>query len=249
MRGWYPILKRELAGYFVTPVAYVFIVIFLILNGVFTFEIGNFYGQEGSGQADLRAFFGFHPWLYLCLIPAVAMRLWAEERRGGTLELLMTLPVTRGGAVLGKYLAAWAFCGVALLLTFPMWITVAWLGDPDHGAILTGYIGSFLMAGAFLAIGAAASAATRSQVIAFIVSVVFCFGFLLAGYGPVINFFTPWAPAGVLEALSGFSFLTRFDAMAKGVIDARDIVFFGSLIGACLVLNAALLGTGKGAAS
>lgn len=247
MRGCWPILKRELAGYFVTPVAYVFIVIFLVLAGVFTFEFGKFFGPEGEGQADLRPFFGFHPWLYLCLIPAVAMRLWAEERRGGTLELLMTLPISKAGAVLGKFLAAWVFCAVALALTFPIWATVAWLGDPDHGAIVTGYIGSLLMAGAFLAIGAAASAATRSQVIAFIVSVVVCFAFLLAGYEPVVNFFSSWAPAAVLDALSSFSFLTRFDAMAKGVIDARDLIFFGSLITVCLVLNAALLERGKGA--
>jgi ABC-2 type transport system permease protein len=246
MRGWLPIFKRELAGYFATPVAYVFIVIFLILTGVFTFEIGNFFGPEGQGQADLRPFFGFHPWLYLCLVPAVAMRLWAEERRGGTLELLMTLPVARAGAVVGKYLAAWVFCGLALALTFPMWVTVAWLGDPDHGAIATGYIGSFLLAGGFLAIGAAVSAGTRSQVIAFIVSVVICFGFLLAGYGPVINFFTGWAPAGVLEAISSFGFLTRFDGMAKGVIDLRDLIFFASLIAGCLVLNTALIEAGKG---
>ncbi|MDX2130847.1 MAG: ABC transporter permease subunit [Planctomycetota bacterium] len=243
MRGWLPILKRELAGYFVTPVAYVFIVIFLILTGVFTFEIGAFFQQ---GQADLRAFFNFHPWLYLCLIPAVSMRLWAEERKGGTLELLMTLPVSKAGAVAGKFLAAWLFCGVALVLTFPMWLTVNYLGSPDNGAIGAGYIGSFLMAGGFLAIGACVSAATRSQVIAFVVSVVVCFGFLLAGYGPVINVFSPWAPQSVLETIASFSFLTRFDSIGKGVIDLRDLVFFGSLIGGCLVLNASLLDAGKG---
>lgn len=246
MRGWIPILKRELAGYFVTPVAYVFIVIFLILAGVFTFEIGRFFGDQGGGQADLRPFFGFHPWLYLCLIPAVAMRLWAEERKSGTLELLMTLPVTRLGAVVGKYLAAWAFCAVALALTFPIWITVNWLGDPDNGAILTGYIGSLLMAGGFLAIGAAISAATSSQVIAFIVSVVVCFAFLLAGFDPVINFFSGWAPQAVVEGVASFSFLTRFESMSKGVIDLRDVVFFGSLIAGCLALNATLLEAGKG---
>jgi len=243
MRGWLPILKRELGGYFATPVAYVFIVIFLALTGVFTFELGQFYENR---QADLRAFFTFHPWLYLFLIPAVAMRLWAEERRSGTLELLMTLPVTRAGAVVGKFLAAWAFCGIALALTFPLWITVNWLGDPDNGAIFTAYIGSFLMAGGFLAIGACVSASTRSQVIAFIVSVVLCFGFLLAGYGPVINFFTGWAPPMIVETIASFSFITRFDSMAKGVIDLRDILFFASLIGVCLCLNTALLERGKG---
>lgn len=243
MRGWLPILKRELTGYFVTPVAYVFIVIFLALTGVFTFEMGQFFE---SRQADLRGFFTFHPWLYLFLIPAVAMRLWAEERRSGTLELLMTLPVTRAGAVVGKFLAAWIFCGIALALTFPLWITVNWLGDPDNGAIFTGYLGSFLMAGGFLAIGACVSASTRSQVIAFIVSVVLCFGFLLAGYAPVINFFTGWAPTMVVETIASFSFISRFDAMAKGVIDLRDLLFFGSLIGVCLCLNVALLERGKG---
>jgi ABC-2 type transport system permease protein len=263
MRGLYPILKRELAGYFVTPVAYVFIVIFLALAGVFTFELGGFFE---AGQADLRAFFGFLPWLFLCLIPAVSMRLWAEERRGGTIELLMTLPVTRAGAVVGKFLAAWVFVGIAIVLTFPLWITVNYLGGdratfdlfgrqwtvmtfsggPDNGAILTGYIGALLLAGGFLAVGAAISAATRSQIIAFILSVVVCFGFLLAGYTPVIDFFRGWAPASVVDTIASFSFLTRFDAIGKGVIDLRDVVFFGSLIVVCLVINGLLLDTGKG---
>jgi ABC-2 type transport system permease protein len=243
MRGCSAVFRRELTGYFVTPVAYVFIVIFLVLTGVFTFELGRFFER---GQADLRAFFGFHPWLYLCLIPAVAMRLWAEERRGGTLELLMTLPISRAGAVVGKFLAAWAFTGVALLLTAPVWITVNYLGEPDNGAIAAGYVGSLLMAGGFLAIGACVSAGTRSQVIAFVVSVVVCFGFLLAGYSPVTEFFRGWAPGWVVDTVASFSFLTRFEAISKGVIDARDLVFFGSLIGGCLVLNAALLETGKG---
>lgn len=243
MRGCTAILRRELAGYFVTPVAYIFIVIFLALTGVFTFELGGFFD---AGQADLRAFFTFHPWLYVCLIPAVAMRLWAEERRGGTLELLSTLPVARAGAVLGKFLAAWLFVGLALALTFPMWVTVNFLGEPDNGAILAGYVGSLLMAGGFLSIGACVSAATRSQVIAFIVSVVVCLGFLLAGYPAVIDFFKGWAPASVVDAVASLSFLTRFDSIAKGVIDARDIVFFGSLIAVCLTLNGLLLDAGKG---
>jgi len=242
-RGWWPILKRELAGYFVTPVAYVFIVMFLALTGVFTFELGGFFE---SGQADLRAFFNFHPWLYLCLIPAVAMRLWAEERRGGTLELLMTLPVSRAGAVLGKFLAAWAFVGLGLALTFPLWITVNFLGEPDNGAILAGYVGSLLMAGGFLAIGACVSAGTRSQVIAFIITVVVCLGFLLAGYPAVVDFFRGWAPASVVDAVASMSFLTRFESIAKGVIDLRDVIFFGSLISACLVFNGLMLESGKG---
>lgn len=242
MQGWTAVLRRELSGYFVTPVAYVFIVIFLILSGVFTFQIGGFFEAR---QADLRSFFTFQPWLFMCLIPAIAMRLWAEERRSGTLELLSTLPITRLGMVLGKFMAAWIFTTLALVLTFPIWITVNYLGSPDNGAIMTGYIGSVLMAGSFLAIGACASAATRSQVVAFIVSVVVCFGFLLAGLGPVLDFFQSWAPQGVVDTIASFSFLTRFDAIGKGVIDARDIVFFGSLIVTCLVLNTALLERGK----
>ncbi len=234
MRGWSAIFRRELAGYFVTPVAYVFIVIFLVLAGVFTWQVGGLFNRD---QADLRPFFSFHPWLYLFLIPALSMRLWAEERRQGTLELLMTLPVGKGGAVVGKYLAAWVFAGLALALTFPVWITINYLGDPDNGAILAAYIGSFLMAGGFLAIGACVSAMTRSQIIAFIVTVVACFAFLLAGLPVVLDVFSGWAPRPIVETISSFSFLTRFDMISKGVIDARDLIFFGSLIGACLALN------------
>ncbi|MBL8999965.1 MAG: ABC transporter permease subunit [Phycisphaerae bacterium] len=238
MPGLGPVFRRELAGYFATPVAYVFIVIFLILTGVFTFQLGNFFERN---QSDLRPFFDFHPWLYLFLIPAVSMRLWAEERKSGTIELLMTLPVSRAAAVFGKFLAAWAFCGVALLLTFPVWITVNYLGEPDNGAIFMGYIGSLLMAGGFLAIGACVSASTKSQVIAFIVSVVLCFGFLLAGFAPVTDFISGWAPQAVVETVSSFSFLTRFDSISKGVLDLRDVVFFVSLIAVCLVMNSAIL--------
>lgn len=239
MRGTLPIFKRELSGYFATPVAYVFIVIFLVLTGIFTWQLGGFFER---GQADLRPFFDFHPWLYLFLIPAVSMRLWAEEHKSGTIELLMTLPVSRGGAVAGKFLAAWAFCGVALALTFPLWITVNYLGDPDNGAILTGYVGSLLMAGAFLAIGACVSAATKSQVIAFIIAVVICFIFLLAGFPPVTEFLKGVRmPESIVSAITSFSFLTRFDAIAKGVIDLRDLVFFSTLIVCCLAMNAFIL--------
>jgi len=238
MRGLLPVFKRELAGYFATPVAYVFIVIFLVLTGIFTFQLGNFFER---GQADLRPFFDFHPWLYLFLIPAISMRLWAEERKSGTIELLMTLPIARAAAVLGKFLAAWAFAGVALVMTFPVWITCNYLGDPDNGAIMTGYIGSFLMAGGFLAIGACISASTKSQVIAFILSVVACFLFLLAGFPPVTDFLSGWAPPSIVETVASFSFLSRFDSIAKGVIDLRDIIFFASLIAVCLVLNGVIL--------
>ena len=161
------IFAREFMAYFTTPLAYVFIVIFLALTGSLTFFRGGFFER---GQADLAPFFLFHPWLYLFLVPAIAMRLWAEERRTGTIELLMTLPTTTFAAVLGKFLAAWAFAAIALLLTFPMWLTVNWLGEPDNGVILASYLGSWVMAGAFIAIGACVSAMTKNQVIAFVVA-------------------------------------------------------------------------------
>jgi len=238
MTGLLPIFKRELSGYYVTPVAYVFIVIFLLLAGVFTFQLGGFFE---TNQADLRPFFSFLPWLYLFLVPAVAMRLWAEERRGGTIELLLTLPISLGAAVVGKFLAAWAFIGIALLLTFPMWITVNYLGNPDNGAILAGYVGALLMGGGFLAIGACISAVTKSQVIALVVSVVICLGFLLAGFAPVLDFFRGWAPDSVVNTVSSFSFLSRFEALSKGVIQVRDLIFFGSLIGLFLAANAVII--------
>lgn len=232
------LVRRELAGYFATPVAYVFIVIFLVLMGTFTFYLGNFYER---GQADLSAFFDYHPWLYLFLVPAISMRLWAEERKTGTIELLMTLPVTPWQAVLGKYLAAWIFTLVALALTFPIWITVNYLGDPDNGAILAAYLGSALMAGGFLAIGACLSAVTRNQVIAFIVTVVVCFGFLLAGFPLVLDLFSGWAPQALVDTIASFSFLTHFASISKGVIDLRDLVYFALLIGVFLYANTVVL--------
>lgn len=226
------VFRREFAAYFATPLAVVFLVIFLVLAGAFTFYLGNFYE---SGQADLQPFFSFHPWLYLLLAPAVAMRLWAEERKTGTLELLLTLPLTLWQAVLGKFLAAWAFLGLALALTFPMWITVAWLGEPDHGVILASYLGSWLMAGAFLAIGGALSAATRSQVVAFILSVVVCLLLLLAGFPLALDVVRGWAPLPLVDAVAGLSFLTHFQAITRGVLDLRDVVFFLLCIGAWLL--------------
>jgi len=223
MIGTMAVFKREFASYFATPVAYVFIVIFLLLAGAFTFYIGQFYER---GQADLFPFFNFHPWLYLFLVPAVAMRLWSEERKSGTIELLLTLPLTMWQAVLGKFLAAWAFIGIALALTFPIWITVNYLGSPDNGVIFACYLGSFLMAGAFLAIGSCLSACTRNQVVAFILTVVVCFLFLLAGFPLVLSFFSAWAPQGLVDAIAGLSFLQHFAAIAKGVIDLRDILYF-----------------------
>lgn len=217
------IFRRELRAYFATPLAYVFIVIFLMLAGALTFYLGGFYER---GQADLQPFFNFHPWLYLFLIPAVSMRLWSEERKSGTIELLLTLPVTMWQAVLGKFLAAWAFVALALALTFPLWITVNYLGDPDNGVILASYLGSLLMAGAFLAIGACLSAATRNQVIAFILTVVVCFLLLLAGFPLVLNAIGALFPQAVADAIAQLSFLTHFAAIAKGVIDLRDLAFF-----------------------
>jgi ABC-2 type transport system permease protein len=233
------VLKRELTGYFATPVAYVFVVVFLVLSGVFTFseELGGFYQR---GQADLAPFFGWHPWLYLLLIPAVSMRLWAEERRSGTIELLMTLPIPAWAAVLGKLLAAWAFTGIALALTFPIWITVNALGDPDNGTIAAAYLGSLLMAGAFLAIGACVSALTKSQAVAFVLSTVACFVLLLSGF-PFVQGALGWAPEGVRDAIAGVSFLTRFEAISKGVVSARDLFFFVSLIAIAAAANAIVL--------
>jgi len=228
------IFRRELVAYFSTPLAYVFIVIFLALSGAFTFYIGAFFER---GAADLDAFFHFHPWLYLFLIPSVAMRLWAEERKAGTVELLMTLPVSTTQAVLGKFLAAWCFVGIALALTFPIWITVNYLGNPDNGVIVASYVGSFLMSGAFLAIGACISALTKNQVIAFILAAVVCFLFLMSGLDLVQSFFQGWLPSFLVDAIAGMSFLTHFSAITKGVIDLRDVVFFGSLIGICLLAN------------
>jgi len=233
------LFRRELQSYFATPVAYVFIVIFLMLMGTFTFYLGGFYER---GQADLRAFFDFHPWLYLFLVPALSMRLWAEERKAGTIELLMTLPVTPLQAVLGKFLASWAFSGIALALTFPIWLTVNYLGDPDNGVILAAYIGSFLMAGGFLAIGSCLSAFTRNQVIAFVLTVVACFGFLLSGFPLVLDLFSGWVPQSIVDGIASLSFLTHFADISRGVIDLRDLIYFALVIGTFLYANTIVLG-------
>lgn len=232
------VFRRELLGYFVTPLAYVFIVIFLFAMGAFTFYLGNFF--EGN-QADLQVFFSFHPWLYLFLIPAIGMRLWAEERKSGTLELLLTLPMPIYAAVVGKFLAAWAFAGIALALTFPMWITVSVLGSPDHGVILAGYAGSFLMAGGYLAISACVSALTGNQVIAFVVSVVICFLFTVAGHPLVLDFFSGWAPLALVQTVSSFSFLTQFASILDGVLELRNVFYFLSLIALALFVNTLII--------
>jgi ABC-2 type transport system permease protein len=217
------VFKREFNSYFATPLALVFIIIFLVLSGVFTFYIGNFYERS---QADLVSFFNFHPWLYLFLVPAISMRLWAEERKSGSLELLMTLPINLWDAVLGKFLAAWAIIGLALVGTFPIWVTVNYLGQPDNGVIIAGYIGSFLMAGAFLSIGSCLSAATKNQVIAFILSISVCFIFVMSGFAMVLDAFRGIAPQFIVDTVSNMSFLTHFSSIAKGIFDIRDILFF-----------------------
>lgn len=232
------IFRRELRSYFATPLAYVFIVIFLVLASVFTFQVG---GLLERGQADLQPFFRWHPWLYLVLIPAISMRLWAEERNSGSIELLMTLPVTLWQAVLGKFLAAWLFAGIALLLTFPVWLTINYLGHPDNGAIAAAYVGSFLMAGGFLSIGMCMSAATRNQVIAFITAALVGLIFLLAGFPLVLDFVRAVMPQAVVDAIASLSFFTHFDAISKGVIDLRDVTYFAVLIGFWLTATALVL--------
>ena len=237
------IFNRELASYFSTPIAYVFLVIFLLLSGSFTFYMGNFYER---GQADLLPFFGFHPWLYLFLVPAITMKLWAEERKSGTIELILTLPVKVSEVVIGKYLAAWFFIVLALFLTFPIWITVNYLGNPDNGAIISGYLGSLLMSGGVLAIGSCMSSVTQNQVIAFIISVVVCFIFLLSGTNLVLDFFNAWLPQGVVDAIASLSFLSHFSSLSKGVIDIRDFIYYISLISVFIYINIELVNLKKG---
>jgi len=238
MKTVWTLVKRELGGYFTSPVAYVFLVIFLLLTGFFTFTAGNFFER---GEASLAAFFGWHPWLYLVIVPAIGMRLWAEERRSGTIELLFTLPIATWQAILAKFLASWLFLGLALLLTFPAVLTVNVLGEPDNGAIFAGYVGSFLLAGAYLAVTCMTSAMTRNQVVAFILSVVVCLFLVLAGFNPVTDLMVRWASPAVIDTVAAFSVVTHFDAFQRGVIDARDLVFFLSVIGFALFATGVIL--------
>jgi ABC-2 type transport system permease protein len=221
------IAEREINGYFASPIAFVFIVIFLLLSGFFTFMVAGFFE---NGQATLAPFFTWHPWLFLFLVPAVGMRMWSEERRMGTLELLLTMPITAWQAIVGKFLASWAVITLAVLLTFPFVLTVNYLGHPDNGVILASYIGSLLMAGAYLAISAMTSALTRNQVISFILSVVFLLFLILAGWSPVMNLLGQWAPEWLVKTISAFSVMTHFASIQNGVIDSRDILFFLSVI-------------------
>jgi ABC-2 type transport system permease protein len=241
MSAWHPIrtiAKRELASYFASPVAYVFLVIFLLLTGFLTFTAGAFFER---GEASLAAFFAWHPWVYLVLVPAVDMRLWAEERRAGTLELLLTLPVTAWQAILGKFLASWVFLAIALALTFPVVLTVNVLGEPDNGAILAGYLGSLMLAGAYLAITCLTSAMTRNQVIAFILAVVLCLFLILAGFSPVTDLMVRWASPALVDTVAAFSVVTHFDGFQRGVVDSKDLIFFLSVIGYALFATGVVL--------
>ena len=238
------VFKREFAAYFATPIAAVFLVIFVALTGAFAFYVGSFFDR---GQAELSSFFVYHPWLYLILVPAIGMRLWAEERKTGTIELLMTLPISPWEAILGKFFAAWAFVGLALVLTFPMWITVNVLGNPDNGVILSSYLGSFLMAGAYLAIASCISALTKNQVIAFIVAAAICFLLVMSGMEMVQNVFRPWAPPFLLSAISSLSFLGHFESITKGLLNLPAIIFYVSLIAFALFANKIIIDQRKAA--
>jgi ABC-2 type transport system permease protein len=236
--------KREFAAYFATPLATVFLVIFVALTGAFAFYVGGFFDR---GQADLAAFFTYHPWLYLMLVPAIAMRLWAEERKTGTIELLMTLPISPWEAILGKFFAAWAFIGLALVLTFPMWITVNYLGSPDNGVIFSSYLGSFLIAGVFLAIGSCISAATKNQVIAFIVSALVCFLLVMSGYELVLNAVRAVMPQVIVSAVQSLSILSHYEDFLKGIISLPALLFCGSLITFALFANKIIIDQRKAA--
>jgi ABC-2 type transport system permease protein len=232
------IAKRELRGYFASPVAFVFIVIFLLLSGFFTFMVSQFFR---NGQASLQTFFMWHPWLYLFLVPAVGMRMWSEERRLGTIELLLTMPITPWQAIVGKFLASWAVVALALVLTFPVWITANYLGNPDNGVIIGSYIGSLLMAGAYLSITAMTSAMTRNQVVAFIVAVVISLFLILAGFPPVTDLLVTWASSWLVDGIAAFSVMTHFESIQKGVLDSRDILYFVSVMAFCLFTTSTII--------
>lgn len=228
IRNTKAIIKREMISYFESPVAYVFTIVFLMLVSFLTFFVSSFYE---AGQADLRAFFFWHPWMFLILVPASAMRLWSEERRSGTMEILLTLPITMPQAMLGKFIAAWLFLGLAILLTFPIVLTTAWLGQPDVGVIIGGYMGSFMLAGAYLSVGVLTSALTRNQVISFVLSLVICLFLLMAGWPPVTGMLVHWAPDWLVRVVAAFGFMPHYEAFQKGVLDIRDFAYYFSVIG------------------
>ncbi len=241
MGAWKPIwtiARRELAAYFISPVAYVFLVIFLLLTGFFTFTVGAFFER---GEASLASFFVWHPWLYLVLVPAVGMRVWSEERRAGTIELLLTMPVATWQAILAKFLASWVFLAIALALTFPVVLTVNYLGSPDNGVIVAGYLGSLLLAGAYLAISCMTSAMTRNQVVAFILAVVICLFLILCGFAPVTGLMTRWASPALVDTVAAFSVVTHFNGFERGVIDTRDLLYFFSVIGYALFATGVII--------
>ncbi len=227
MPAFMTVARREWQAYFATPLAYVFLVVFLVLCGFATFELGGFYQRN---QADLQVFFSYQPWLYLFLVPAIAMRIWAEERKSGSIELLLTLPLTLRSIVLAKFFSAWLFVALALLLTFPFWITVNYLGEPDNGAILAAYLGSWLMAGAFLSIGCCLSATSKSQVIVFVLTVSTCFLFVLLGTPQLLDSLSGVLPQLLIDAVAQLSLLTHFDAISRGVLDLRDVLFYAFFI-------------------
>jgi len=232
------VARRELSSYFSSPVAYVFLVIFLLLTGFFTFTAGAFFER---GEASLASFFMWHPWLYLILVPAVGMRLWSEERRAGTLELLLTFPIAPWQAILGKFLASWAFLGIALALTFPVVITANVLGEPDNGMLFAGYVGSLFLAGAYLAVTCMTSAMTRNQVVSFILSIVVLLFLILAGFTPVTDLMVRWASPALVDAVVAFSMITHFEGFQRGVIDSRDLLYFLSVIGFALFTTGVII--------
>ena len=238
LKKTYIILDRELKGYFRTPLASIFLLVFLALSSGMTFFLGRFFERD---QADLTAFFSWHPWLFLVLMPAIGMRLWAEERRSGTIELLITLPVSNTQLVVGKFLASWIFTLIALILTMPIWITVNYLGDPDNNVILISYFGSWLMAGAFLALTSCLSALTKNQVIAFIISSISGFMLIMAGFNLVLSAVRSWSPNWITETISSMSFLSHFSRIQMGVFDLSTLVFFISMIILCLWINIQLV--------
>ncbi|MDP6490704.1 MAG: ABC transporter permease [Kiritimatiellia bacterium] len=238
------IFRRELKAYFQSAVAYVFMVVFLVLTGFLTFSVARFYER---GVADLAPFFFWHPWVYLLLVPAATMSLWAEERRSGTVELLLTMPITMTEAILGKFFAAWLFITIGVVLTFPIVITAAYLGSPDMGVVLSAYFGSILLAGAYVAVGMLTSSMSRSQVIGFVLGLLGCLLLLLAGWEPITGFFVRWAPDWLVRAIASFSFMPHYDAMQRGVIDLQDIAYYVSVMGLMIFATHIVLDNRKSA--